>query len=34
MLNKKIFKGFGTYVWADGTKYEGLWSYGKQHGLG
>ncbi len=24
----------GTYVWANGSKYEGFWPAGKQHGQG
>ena len=31
MINKH---GFGVYFWADGRKFEGLWSNGKQHGVG
>ena len=26
--------GFGVYYWKDGRRYEGLWSKGKQHGVG
>ena len=32
---EKINKhGYGSYIWVDGRRYEGYWSYGKQHGLG
>ena len=26
--------GYGTYTWADGTKYVGEWKDGKRHGQG
>lgn len=26
--------GYGVYTWADGRRYEGNWSNGKQHGEG
>ena len=26
--------GFGTYLWADGRRYEGQWLNGKQDGEG
>lgn len=27
-------EGQGTFTWADGRKYIGLWKAGKQHGEG
>ena len=27
-------EGFGVYIWASGSKYEGNWKAGKKHGQG
>lgn len=34
MLGSDVRTGLGTYKWADGRVYEGMWKAGERHGKG